>query len=152
MTMEERRDRQRAIVNDYLSRQGEGRLTRHELFCEDGIAGLWTNETGQPVTTQGREALRQHGEWSLSVLPDWEWYDIRVFSTDDPDFFWAECEGRGKIAFPGYPEGHYENHFLHSFEFRDGRISRQREFMNPVKQFEALGIAVPEIRREGFPR
>lgn len=152
MSVDERRNRQSEIVKDYLGRKGEARLTRHELFREDGIAGLWTTDTGEPVTTQGRQGLKRHGEWSLSVFPDWEWYNVRVFSTDDADFFWAECDGRGRIAFPGYPVGYYENHFLHSFEFEEELIVRQREFMNPVKQFEALGLKVPEIRREGFPK
>ncbi len=54
--------------------------------------------------------------WSLKCFPDWEWYNIKVFETDDPNHFWVECDGHGKILFPGYPEGYYENHFLHSFE------------------------------------
>ncbi|MGV8314608.1 phenazine biosynthesis protein PhzB, partial [Pseudomonas aeruginosa] len=45
---------------------------------------------------------------------DWEWYNINIFGTDDPNHFWVECDGHGKILFPGYPEGYYENHFLHS--------------------------------------
>ncbi len=54
-----------------------------------------------------------------------------------------ECDGRGKIFFAGYPEGYYENHFLHSFELSDGLIVRQREFMNPFQQLRALNIPVP---------
>jgi hypothetical protein len=29
-------------------------------------------------------------------------------------------------------------------------IKEQREFMNPCQQFRALGLQVPEIRREGL--
>ena len=46
--------------------------------------------------------------WSLKCFPDWEWYNIKVFETDDPNHFWVECDGHGKILFPGYPEGYYE--------------------------------------------
>ena len=53
--------------------------------------------------------------------------------------------------FPGYPEGYYENHFLHSFELDDGKIKRNREFMNVFQQLRALSIPVPEIKREGIP-
>ncbi|TSB06289.1 phenazine biosynthesis protein, partial [Pseudomonas aeruginosa] len=52
---------------------------------------------------------------------------------------------------PGYPEGYYENHFLHSFELEDGKIKRNREFMNVFQQLRALSIPVPEIKREGIP-
>ncbi len=70
----------------------------------------------------------------------------------DPNFFWVECEGRGDIRFPGYPDGYYENHFIFSFELNDGLITRSREFMNPTMQMRALGIPVPEIRRDGIPQ
>ena len=53
--------------------------------------------------------------------------------------------------FPGYPVGHYRNHFLHSFVFENGKIKQQREFMNPIEQYRALGIAIPTIRRAGIP-
>lgn len=145
------REKNRAIVEDYLSRTGEGRLTRHELFAEDGIGGLWTTDTGSPVATRGRQALGEHAAWSLQVFPDWRWTNVKIFDTQDPNWFWAECDGVGKICFPDYPEGLYENHFLHSFRFRDNLIVEQREFMNPFQQMRALGLPVPEIRRGGFP-
>jgi hypothetical protein len=91
------------------------------------------------------------GGWSLRVFPDWEWTNIEVFETHDPDQFWVECDGVGKILFPGYPDGVYRNHFLHHFRFEDGKIKQQREFMNPCQQFRALGIDVPAIKREGIP-
>lgn len=147
----ELRARNRATVADYMSRKFEGRLTRHELFTEDGEAGLYTSDTGRPVVSKGRDKLEQHGKWSLSVLPDWEWTNVEIFETQDPNKFWVECDGEGKILFPGYPEGYYRNHFIHYFELDEGLIKSEREFMNPVEQFRALGIEVPEIRREGFP-
>lgn len=141
----------RAIVEQYMHTLGQDRLRRHELFTEDGVGGLWTTDTGSPVATHGRDRLAEHAVWSLKCFPDWEWYNIRVFETDDPNHFWVECDGHGKIRFGDYPEGYYENHFLHSFEFEDGKIKRQREFMNGFQQLRALGIPVPEIKRTGIP-
>ena len=147
----ELRRRHRAVVEDYLGRTGESRLDRYLLFTEDGSAGLYTADTTEPVVSTGHEKLKAHGEWSLRMFPDWKWFDIRIFETQDPSHIWAECEGEGRILYPGYAPGHYRNHFLHSFEFRDGRISRQREFMNPFNQLRALGIEVPAINRGGIP-
>ena len=62
-----------------------------------------------------------------------------------------ECDGRGKVLIPGYPQGYCENHYLHSFELDNGRIKRNREFMNPVHKLHALGISVPQIKRDGIP-
>ncbi|MGW4210544.1 PhzA/PhzB family protein [Lentzea sp. NPDC004789] len=141
----------RAVVEDYLSRYGENRLTRYLLFTEDGSAGLYTADTPDPIVSQGHEKLKAHGEWSLQMFPDWKWFNVEVFETQDPDRFWAECDGEGEIRYPGYEPGIYRNHFLHSFDFRDGRIVRQREFMNPFNQLRSLGIEVPTINRGGIP-
>lgn len=150
--LDAKRRRNRDVVKQYLEMtKGESRLDRHKLFTTDAEAGLWTTDTGEPIIMRGIDSMQKHGSWSLECFPDWEWYNIRIFTTDDPDHLWAECDGHGKIRLPGYAEGYYENHFLHSFEMRDGLIFRNREFMNPVRQFHALGLKVPEIVRQGIP-
>ncbi|MGW3582054.1 PhzA/PhzB family protein [Streptomyces rubiginosohelvolus] len=145
------RERNRKIVSQYMNTRGEDRLRRHELFTEDGQGGLWTTDTGEPIVIRGRDRLAEHGVWSLKCFPDWQWTDIEIFDTQDPDQFWVECNGVGQILFPGYPDGRYENHFLHHFTFEGGKIKQQREFMNPVQQFRSLGIEVPKIVRAGIP-
>jgi phenazine biosynthesis protein len=147
----ELRRRNRATVEDYLSRRGENRLTRYQLFTEDGSAGLYTADTTEPVVSRGHAKLEAHGEWSLRMFPDWVWFNIEIIETQDPNKFWAECDGEGKILYPNYPPGYYRNHFLHSFQLDDGKIVTQREFMNPFNQLRALGIEVPVIRRGGIP-
>ncbi|MFF8982801.1 PhzA/PhzB family protein [Streptomyces globisporus] len=147
----ELRRKNRRTVETYMAALGEARLTRHLLFTEDGVGGLWTTDTGAPIRISGRDTLGEHAVWSLKTFPDWEWYNVEIFETQDPNRFWVECDGRGKILFADYPEGYYENHFLHSFELADGKITLQREFMNPFDQLRALGIPVPEIKRAGIP-
>ncbi len=126
---------------------GEGKLA----FDVVGCGGLWTTDTGSPIVIRGKDKLAEHAVWSLKCFPDWEWYNIKVFETDDPNHFWVECDGHGKILFPGYPEGYYENHFLHSFELDDGKIKRNREFMNVFQQLRAavawpIGLPPPSVR------
>ena len=141
----------RATVADYMSRKGENRLTRYQLFTEDGSAGLWTSDTGQPIMSQGHDKLKAHGEWSLKMFPDWEWKNVVIHETRNPNQFWVECDGEGEIRYPDYPVGTYRNHFIHSFLLEDGKIKQNREFMNPFQQLRALGIEVPKIRRGGIP-
>lgn len=148
---QETRRHNRAVVEDYLSRTGNARLDRYLLFTEDGEGGLWTTDTLEPIMSRGHAKLKAHGEWSLQCFPDWVWFNIEIFETQDPDRFWVECDGEGMINFPGYPAGHYRNHFLHAFLFENGRIKQEREFMNPFRQLLALGIGIPEIKREGVP-
>ncbi len=120
----------------------DGKIKRNREFMNvfqqlRGCGGLWTTDTGSPIVIRGKDKLAEHAVWSLKCFPDWEWYNIKVFETDDPNHFWVECDGHGKILFPGYPEGYYENHFLHSFELDDGKIKRNREFMNVFQQLRA---------------
>ncbi|QBN05810.1 PhzA/PhzB family protein [Pseudomonas aeruginosa] len=75
---------------------------------------------------------------------------MRIFETEDPNHFWSSATAR-QGAGPGYPEGYCENHYIHSFELENGRIKRNREFMNPMQKLRALGIAVPQIKRDGIP-
>ncbi|SFU54522.1 PhzA/PhzB family protein [Xenorhabdus koppenhoeferi] len=146
------RENNRKIVEKYLKfTKGEARLERHKLFAENAESGLWTTETGEPIIIRGIENLARHAHWSLQCFPDWEWYNIKIFTTDNPGHIWVECDGHGIIRFSGYPECYYENHFIHSFELCDGFIIRNREFMNPVNQLKALDIIVPKINRQGIP-
>ncbi len=147
----EARRRNRDIVADYLSRTGKSRLDRYKLFTEDGVGGLWTSDTGQPIVSRGHEKLKEHGEWSLRCFPDWVWTNVEIYQTQDPNRFWAECDGEGKIIYPDYEPGYYKNHFIHGFLFENGKIKEQREFMNPFAQLRALGIEVPKIKRAGIP-
>lgn len=140
-----------AIVKDYMSRKGKDRLDRYTLFTEDGVGGLWTSDTGKPVVSRGHEQLKAHGAWSLKCFPDWVWKNITIYETQDPNRFWVECDGEGKILYSDYAPGYYKNHFIHSFLFEQGKIKEQREFMNPFEQLRALGIEVPEIKRAGIP-
>lgn len=151
MSGQDQRSNNRAVVEQYMSTEGQDRLRRHLLFTDDGVGGLWTTETGEPIVINGRDRLAEHAVWSLRCFPDWKWINVAVYDTQDPNMFWVECDGEGKIVYPGYPESLYRNHFIHSFEFENGKINRQREFMNPCQQFRALGIPVPTVVREGIP-
>jgi hypothetical protein len=141
----------RAVIEDYMSRKGETRKTRYLLFTQNGSAGLWTSDTGHPIESSGHQQLKAHGEWSLKMFPDWEWINVTIYDTQDPNHFWVECDGEGQILYPNYPPGQYKNHFIHSFKFENGLIKQNREFMNPFQQLRALGIEVPKINRGSIP-
>ncbi|WP_305852033.1 PhzA/PhzB family protein [Saccharopolyspora sp. ASAGF58] len=150
----ELRRRNRATVEEYLRvTEGESRLQRHHLFTDDGTerGGLWTTDTGEPVFATGKDNLYSMAAWSLECFPDWKWINVEIYETQDPNRFWVECDGEGKILFPDYSPGHYKNHFIHSFLLENGKIKEIREFMNPCQQMRALGIEVPVIKRGGIP-
>lgn len=144
------RARNRATVERYLSMNGQERLERYQLFAEDGRGGLATTDDLKPMQAVGREALRNADAFNSEFFPDWRWWDIEIFETQDPNRFWAECMGGGQILFPAYPPGKYENRYIHSFELRDGLIVNYLEYMNPCAEMRALGIPVPKVERPSF--
>ncbi|GCB50880.1 PhzA/PhzB family protein [Streptomyces sp. NL15-2K] len=145
------RARNRRAVEQYMETGAEARLRRYDLYTEDGTASLFYTDIGRPIVVRGREKLKRHGELSLKVLPDWRWTDARVYETQDPAVIWVECDGEGTIRFPGYPEGHYRNHFIHGFTLSDGRIVSSREYTNPIEHMRALSIETPHIKRDWIP-
>jgi hypothetical protein len=148
---EDLRARNRRAVERYLRTDIEHRLERYRLYTEDGTHALWLTDVGHPIVVKGHDDLRRHGEQSVQVLPDWRWRDVRIIETVDPGQIWVECRGAGTIRFPGYPQGHYDNHFLLCFDLVDGLIRGSREFSNPIEQMRALSIDVPRIERGWIP-
>lgn len=142
----------RTVERFLASGHGDALLHRHELFCEDAISGLWTTDSGSPAYAQGRDNIAKYDVWSSQHFPDWKWFNVRIWTTDDPDWLWAEADGRGTVILPGHDPVHYENHFLYSFEMRDGLIAREREFMNPIIEMKALGLDTPTIDLGDFPQ
>tara|TARA_B100001094_G_scaffold333467_1_gene412995 strand:+ start:1339 stop:1797 length:459 start_codon:yes stop_codon:yes gene_type:complete len=146
-------DLNKKTVELYLEQiHADKRLERHNLFIEEGESGLWTTDSGEPIVIKGKDELKKHAKWSLECFPDWTWYDIKIFTTHDPNHIWVECKGKGKICLPDYPIGHYHNHFIHSFEMQNGLIKRNREFMNPILQMKSLGLTTPKIKRTGLDK
>ncbi|MWU71053.1 phenazine biosynthesis protein, partial [Escherichia coli] len=99
MMESEVRARNRDIVEQYMNTYGQARLSRHELFDEEGCGGLWTTDSGEPVVIKSKKQLAKHAVWSLACFPDWRWYNVQIFDTQDPDIFWVECDGKGEINF-----------------------------------------------------
>ncbi|MDG4533486.1 PhzA/PhzB family protein [Streptomyces sp. AV19] len=147
----ELRARNREAIEKYMRTGAEARLERYTLYAEDGETALFYTDIGRPIVVKGRERLKRHNELSLEVLPDWEWIDVRIYETQDPGVIWVECDGEGTIRFPGYPEGHYRNHFVHGFTLEDGRIKSSREYANPIEHMRSLSIDTPHIRRDWIP-
>jgi ketosteroid isomerase-like protein len=145
------RARNRHAVEQYMRTTPAARLARHTLYTPDGTASLFYTDIGRPIVVKGHANLKRHGELSLKVLPDWQWTGVQIYQTQDPSTIWVECDGEGTIRFPGYPEGHYRNHFIHGFTLHDGLIVSSREYTNPIEHMRSLSIDTPHINRDWIP-
>jgi len=135
-----------ATVQKYMAMNGP-RLDRHKLFTEDCTSGLAFSETGGPLFVSGIEEVAKMDEWNTRCFPDWKWENVRIFQTQDPNYFWVECDGSGQALFADYPPVKHATHFIHSFEMEDGKIKVYREFMNPVKELLDFGFKIPQLKR-----
>jgi len=141
------RSKNLATVKKYIS-MVVPRLNRHKLFTDDCTWGLGFSERGRPIYVKGIKKLAKMDEMNTRCFPDWKWRNIKIFQTQDPNFFWVECDGSGNALFSSYPPTRHSAHFIHSFEMENGKIKFYREFFNPVKELLDFGFKVPQLKRE----
>ena len=71
---------------------------------------------------------------------------VVIFSTNNRQTVFGECDGSGMRYGPRYPEPHfYENHCLLNFDMKAGKIERAREIFNPFNVLRPFGEDVPEL-------
>ena len=140
-----------ATVEKFLGQEWQDQW---KLFTEDGIAGLETPETCRPEDFRitGMENLRPYFEACAQVFPEWKFTNAEIYQTQNPNQFWVECDGAGRMIFPAYPQAtRHSCHFILSFRMEKGKIKQWREFMNPCKEMMDVGIEVPRIKRPSRP-
>lgn len=106
-----------------------------DLFAPDGIIEFPFAPTGMPTQVQGREALRAH----MTPFPDTfdvGFVDLTFHETTDASLVIAECRSIGHAVPTGKP---YEQTVLAIVNTDDdGRITRFRDYWNPLVAIEAL--------------
>ena len=65
--------------------------------------------------------------------PEWHWYPVKIYGTDDPSYFFAENGGYGLQLIEDNTIQPYENYYFHTFHFNEeGLIDYYREIANPL--------------------
>lgn len=94
----ELRSKNLETVKKYMAMTGS-RLNRHKLFTDDCTSGLAYSETGGSMYVTGIENVAKMDEWNTRCFPDWKWENVKIYQTQDPNYFWVECDGSGKHGF-----------------------------------------------------
>ena len=116
-----------------------------ELFTEDGAKEIpYSWIPGERMRWEGKQAVHENAVSNTYLFPRFEWYDLKIYSTQEPDIYWAEAKGTGFQKTEG-EETKYENHYIFCFKMRDGKIWEVREFNNPLNLFVALGLDIPRM-------
>lgn len=130
-----------AVCKHYLTLKGPNRdIERMEICTEDAYISLpFGFGLDDPRNPSKRILTKDRAESVLagapsSWYPDWSLHDGVVYSTDEPDIFFIECDGRGMKYDPRYSEPcYYRNHYILCINMVDGKIQGVREVFNPFK-------------------
>lgn len=108
----------------------------------------------EPFFFPGRETLlnpelpageRTQRQKNQRIFKDTTLYDVQIFGTDDPNFFWVMNKGTMEILREDGNYYPYDNVYVHYFRFQDGRIQEMAEFANPLKLLDGFGIPHPNL-------
>ncbi len=116
-----------------------------DLLCEWPYVVM----DGFPTEMVGGRRLREALETSFRVFTPYNYRIIEIHDLADPDRLIAEYSSHSTYLPRNVP---YSNRYVGIFEFRNGKISRWREYVNPLIVLEALGPGSTWREGEGAVR
>lgn len=131
--------RNRATIDLFFSRT----VGVDELYTEDGVKeltfGTFLTPDGEPLRWAGIEELRKNFAANQERAVSFQWKNVVIYETQDPNKFWAECEGEGVLKNDGVARPYVQKNYFIFFGMRDGRIALLREIMNPLELLKTIG-------------
>lgn len=134
MTGDQIREHNQKIVEKFFA---EYTNERASLFAEDGlIVYPFCGDTTEVPGLRGRDRIYQTFTNGMKIFNPFEYFDVQIFSTQDPDVFWVDVKSRGKQTRAGETIDVY-NKYIFFFRFRSGLIDEMREYYNPILALKA---------------
>ncbi|WBB80298.1 nuclear transport factor 2 family protein [Micromonospora sp. WMMD882] len=144
-TTEARRDGSRAVFARQLKLLETGGITEWvALFHPDGVLEFPYAPPGFPREVRGTEAIHAHMRNFPEQL-DVTFSGVVHHDTVDPELVVAEFEAVGTALVSGRP---FRQRYVSLLWLRDGRITRYRDYWNPLAVLAAIGG--PDTFRELF--
>ncbi|MFF4605119.1 nuclear transport factor 2 family protein [Streptomyces sp. NPDC001339] len=106
-----------------------------DLFHEDGVLEFPFPPPGWGTTIKGHEALLSHMKNFPEQL-DVRFSDVVIHETTDPELVVAEFTGTGTALATGRP---FNQTYVSLIWIKDGKVSRFKDFWNPLVTIESLG-------------
>ena len=104
---------------------------------------------GFPTEMHGARRLREALEASFVQFAPYDYRIIEIHDLADPDKLIAEYTSHSHYLTRDVP---YSNRYVGYFEFRGGRISRWREYVNPLVVRDMLGSDFQWDEKRGAQR
>lgn len=106
-----------------------------ELFTEDAVFEYPFAPPGMPAEVVGKAALSENFKDFPSRLKFFEFTDVELHPTLDPDGLVIEFACRGQAVTTGKP---YNQRYIGVVQMREGKIARYRDYWNPLVAIEAF--------------
>ena len=106
-----------------------------ELFHEDAVFEYPYAPPGFPQRYVGKAALFERFKDFPKMFRFDEFTDVQMHQTLDPNLIVVEFLGRGEVLTTGKP---YHQRYISVVQMQDGKISRYRDYWNPLVVLEAF--------------
>jgi phenazine biosynthesis protein len=138
MTLEETRQQNQKIVEKFFAKYTNERAA---MFREDARCIYpFCADTTEVPGIRGRDRIYETFTHGMKIFNPFEYFDVQIFSTQDPDVFWADVKSRGKQTRDGETIDVY-NKYIFFFRFKEGLIDEMREYYNPILALKANHFA-----------
>ena len=129
---------ERNIVDQFFLALETGQFERlKDIFAKHGRQLNPYAPEGFPPSFDGAEGI--YSQYSgLSANFGKMTFPRRIFATDDPNFFFVQFRGQIEIK----SGGTYENDYLGTFLFENGKIVEYTEYFNQVVMAKAFHISL----------
>lgn len=134
MTSDQIRSQNHTVVEKFFARYSNERAA---MFTEDALLIYpFCGDTTEVAGIRGRDKIYETFTHGMQVFHPFEYFDVQIFSTQDPAIFWADVKSRGKQTRDGETIDVY-NKYIFFFRFSDGLIAELREYYNPILALKA---------------
>lgn len=136
------------VCGRYLDVKGPGRNVQRMEFCTDeGIMYLPfsfgrdpRDEEANKVKLSFKKLGEKYEANGFDWFRDWRLSNGVIYTTEDPDFQFIECDGQSMRFDDRFEDiGYYQNHYLLPIVFKDGKVDKVYEIMNTYAVYENYG-------------
>ena len=113
------------------------------LIADDLLWELvYAPSLGHPARLSGREEVMRHVKWFLEAVENFRFVNPRVYAFADPEAAVAEVKAEALIK---ATRRIYRQDYLLLLRAVDGKIAFLREYFDPVRAAQALGVPIPSL-------
>jgi uncharacterized protein len=136
-TEQEIRTNNEQTIRDFLRLLSEKNLSAWiDLWTEDAVQDMPFSPPEFPARLEGKKAIARHYSSLPQTVGKMDFFDLKLYSMQDPDWILAEYRGEIEVLATGRP---YNNRYCGLFQLKDSKIALFREYYNPLTLREGFG-------------